>query len=92
MCCALCALIENERKNYRNSYKIFACNGILFNHESPRRGNTFVTQKIITEEQTAQATSFFKLFEDPVLEEKGIQIPIELEDESIHENEDSSSP
>jgi len=33
-------------KNYRNSYKIFACNGILFNHESPRRGETFVTKKI----------------------------------------------
>ena len=28
------------------SYKIFACNGILFNHESPRRGETFVTRKI----------------------------------------------
>ena len=33
--------------NYRNSYGIFACNGILFNHESPQRGNTFVTKKII---------------------------------------------
>ena len=33
--------------NYREAYKIFACNGILFNHESPRRGETFVTQKII---------------------------------------------
>lgn len=32
--------------NYRNAYKIFACNGILFNHESPRRGETFVTRKI----------------------------------------------
>jgi GDPmannose 4,6-dehydratase len=32
--------------NYRESYKIFACNGILFNHESPRRGETFVTKKI----------------------------------------------
>jgi GDPmannose 4,6-dehydratase len=32
--------------NYRESYKIFACNGILFNHESPRRGETFVTRKI----------------------------------------------
>lgn len=32
--------------NYRNSYNIFACNGILFNHESPRRGETFVTRKI----------------------------------------------
>lgn len=33
-------------KNYRESYNIFACNGILFNHESPRRGATFVTRKI----------------------------------------------
>ncbi|VDL55482.1 unnamed protein product [Hymenolepis diminuta] len=32
--------------NYRESYNIFACNGILFNHESPRRGKTFVTRKI----------------------------------------------
>jgi GDPmannose 4,6-dehydratase len=32
--------------NYRNGYKIFAANGILFNHESPRRGETFVTRKI----------------------------------------------
>ena len=32
--------------NYRDSYGIFACNGILFNHESPRRGETFVTKKI----------------------------------------------
>ena len=35
-------------KNYREAYKIFACNGILFNHESPRRGETFVTKKIIS--------------------------------------------
>ena len=33
--------------NYREAYKIFACNGILFNHESPRRGETFVTKKIV---------------------------------------------
>lgn len=33
-------------KNYRAGYNIFACNGILFNHESPRRGETFVTRKI----------------------------------------------
>jgi GDPmannose 4,6-dehydratase len=32
--------------NYREAYKLFACNGILFNHESPRRGETFVTRKI----------------------------------------------
>jgi len=34
-------------KNYREAYKIFAANGILFNHESPRRGETFVTKKIV---------------------------------------------
>jgi len=33
-------------KNYREAYNMFACNGILFNHESPRRGRTFVTRKI----------------------------------------------
>jgi GDPmannose 4,6-dehydratase len=33
-------------RNYREAYGIFACNGILFNHESPRRGKTFVTRKI----------------------------------------------
>jgi GDPmannose 4,6-dehydratase len=33
-------------RNYRESYGLFACNGILFNHESPRRGETFVTRKI----------------------------------------------
>ncbi len=33
--------------NYRDSYKMFICNGILFNHESPRRGRTFVTKKIV---------------------------------------------
>ena len=33
-------------KNYREDYGMFACNGILFNHESPRRGETFVTRKI----------------------------------------------
>jgi len=33
-------------KNYREAYGLFACNGILFNHESPRRGETFVTRKI----------------------------------------------
>ena len=35
-------------KNYREAYNIFGCNGILFNHESPRRGETFVTKKIIS--------------------------------------------
>jgi len=33
-------------KNYREAYNMFSCNGILFNHESPRRGRTFVTRKI----------------------------------------------
>lgn len=36
-------------KNYRESYNMFACSGILFNHESPRRGKNFVTRKITTE-------------------------------------------
>lgn len=34
-------------RNYRDSYGMFACNGILFNHESPRRGDNFVTKKIV---------------------------------------------
>ena len=33
-------------RNYRDTYKLFAVNGILFNHESPRRGDDFVTRKI----------------------------------------------
>ena len=33
-------------RNYRDAYQLFACNGILFNHESPRRGETFVTRKV----------------------------------------------
>ena len=33
-------------RNYREAYKIFSCSGILFNHESPRRGFEFVTRKI----------------------------------------------
>ncbi|MAV64681.1 MAG: GDP-mannose 4,6-dehydratase [Candidatus Marinimicrobia bacterium] len=39
----------NLVRNYRNSYKIFASNGILFNHESPRRGTNFVTNKVAKE-------------------------------------------
>ena len=35
-------------KNYREAYNFFACNGILFNHESPLRGETFVTKKIVS--------------------------------------------
>jgi len=37
----------NMVKHYRNAYKLFACNGILFNHESPRRGANFVTNKVV---------------------------------------------
>lgn len=36
----------HQTVNYRNAYNLYACNGILFNHESPRRGETFVTRKI----------------------------------------------
>ena len=38
---------HNIAVNYRESYNMFVCNGILFNHESPRRGGTFVTKKIV---------------------------------------------
>jgi GDPmannose 4,6-dehydratase len=37
----------NITKNYRNAYKLHICNGILFNHESPRRGSNFVTNKVV---------------------------------------------
>jgi len=37
----------NIVKNYRNAFKLHACNGILFNHESPRRGSNFVTTKVV---------------------------------------------
>lgn len=37
----------NIGKNYRKSYNLFICNGILFNHESPRRGSNFVTSKVV---------------------------------------------
>tara|TARA_R100001510_G_C7651166_1_gene208803 strand:- start:245 stop:1219 length:975 start_codon:yes stop_codon:yes gene_type:complete len=39
----------NICKNYRNAYDLFICNGILFNHESPRRGTNFVTNKVVKE-------------------------------------------
>ena len=39
----------NICRNYRNSYKMFISNGILFNHESPRRGTNFVTNKVVKE-------------------------------------------
>ena len=45
--------------NYRNAYNIFAVNGILFNHTSPRRGETFVEQKIVQ-----GAVAIFNLMED----------------------------
>jgi GDPmannose 4,6-dehydratase len=48
-------------KNYRESYNLFACNGILFNHESPKRGETFVTKKI------TRALSRIKLGLEPKL-------------------------
>ena len=49
--------------NYREAYKLFACNGILFNHESPRRGNSFVTKKIVENIASIKAkkTSYFTI-------------------------------
>ena len=49
-------------RNYRESYNIFACNGFLFNHESPRRGGTFVTKKIINSLCNIKKGSKEKLF------------------------------
>jgi GDPmannose 4,6-dehydratase len=48
--------------NYRESYDLFACNGILFNHESPRRGETFVTRKITRAIANIEAGSQKKLY------------------------------
>jgi len=48
--------------NYRESYGLFACNGILFNHESPRRGETFVSRKITRAVARIQAGLQDKLF------------------------------
>tara|TARA_Y100000591_G_C21771725_1_gene665938 strand:- start:146 stop:1189 length:1044 start_codon:yes stop_codon:yes gene_type:complete len=48
--------------NYREAYNIFGCNGILFNHESPRRGETFVTKKIISALCKIKAGKQKKLF------------------------------
>lgn len=48
--------------NYREAYGIFACNGILFNHESPRRGETFVTRKITIAAARIKAGLQDKLF------------------------------
>lgn len=49
-------------RNYREAYGIFACNGILFNHESPRRGETFVTRKITRAAARIRAGLQDKLF------------------------------
>lgn len=49
-------------KNYRESYDMFACNGILFNHESPRRGETFVTRKITRAVAAIKADKQDKLY------------------------------
>jgi GDPmannose 4,6-dehydratase len=48
--------------NYRQAYNLFACNGILFNHESPRRGETFVTRKITRALAAIKAGKQDKLF------------------------------
>jgi len=48
--------------NYREAHKIFACNGILFNHESPIRGETFVTKKIVDAMKRIKNKSNEKLF------------------------------
>jgi GDPmannose 4,6-dehydratase len=48
--------------NYREAYNIYACNGILFNHESPRRGETFVTRKITRAVANIKAGKQDKLF------------------------------
>ena len=56
-------------KNYRDAYNMFACNGILFNHESPRRGETFVTRKI-TRGLANIAFGFEKCLEMPRLQRR----------------------
>jgi len=48
--------------NYRESYGLFACNGILFNHESPRRGETFVTRKITRAAAQIKAGLEYKVY------------------------------
>ena len=49
-------------RNYRQAYGLFGCNGILFNHESPRRGETFVTRKITRAVAAIKAGKQKKLF------------------------------
>ena len=53
---------HNIAVNYRESYNMFVCNGILFNHESPRRGGTFVTKKIVDAFQNIKAGKQEKLY------------------------------
>ena len=48
--------------NYREAYGMYACNGILFNHESPRRGETFVTRKVTRWELLLLTIVIFKLW------------------------------
>ena len=48
--------------NYREAYNLFACNGILFNHESPRRGKRFVTRKITVAAAKISAGLQYKLY------------------------------
>ena len=50
----------HQTVNYREAYDLFACNGILFNHESPRRGETFVTRKITRRLPAASKRAFRK--------------------------------
>jgi len=70
--------------NYRESYGMYACNGILFNHESPRRGETFVTRKITREisvrdfvHLSAKYLGITLRFEGEGLEEKAVVVAIE---------------
>lgn len=68
------ALITRITVNYRKSYGLFAGNGILFNHESPRKGETFVTRKlgdyVLATNETYTVREFVKLS----FEEAGIEI------------------
>ena len=65
--------------NYREAYGIYACNGILFNHESPIRGETFVTKKIIQGliriKKGSQKNYFWVIF---ILREIGVMLGITL--------------
>ena len=51
----------NITRNYRHSYNLFASNGILFNHESPRRGSNFVTNKVAKEAVRIKSVSYTHL-------------------------------